>query len=84
VTWIEGRCVSYGAAIPYLLVLDLLRSNCGIVETDTPEVIAEKVRSALEQVGMDAEDDAVVLLHLLGVKHAGAVPALANPETVKS
>ena len=38
VTWIEGRCVSYGAAIPYLLMLDLLRSNCGILETDTPEV----------------------------------------------
>jgi predicted ATPase len=29
VTWIEGRCVSYGTAIPYLLLLDLLRSNCG-------------------------------------------------------
>ena len=37
VTWIEGRCVSYGTAIPYLLMLDLLRSNCGILETDTPE-----------------------------------------------
>ena len=27
---------------PYLLVIDLLRSNCGIVETDTPEEITEK------------------------------------------
>jgi hypothetical protein len=37
VTWIEGRCVSYGAVIPYWLLLDLLRSNCGILESDTPK-----------------------------------------------
>ena len=84
VNWIEGRCVSYGTAIPYLLVLDLVRSNCGIVETDTPEAVAEKVRSALKQVRIEAEEDAAVLLHLLGVKEAHGSPALANPETVKA
>jgi class 3 adenylate cyclase/tetratricopeptide (TPR) repeat protein len=84
VTWIEGRCVSYGTAIPYLLLLDLLRSNCGILETDTPEAIIEKVRSGLERVGMDPDQDSPVLLHLLGVKDAGAAPALSNPEAVKA
>ena len=71
VTWIEGRCVSYGTAIPYLLMLDLLRSNCGILETDTPESMIAKVRSGLERVGMDPDQDSPVLLHLLGVKDAG-------------
>ena len=84
VTWIEGRCVSYGAAIPYLLLLDLLRSNCGIVETDTPESMIEKVRSGLERVGMNPDHDSPVLLHLLGVKDAETAPALANPEAVKA
>ena len=84
VTWIEGRCVSYGTAIPYLLLLDLLRSNCGILETDTPEAIIEKVRSGLERVGMDPDQDSPVLLHLLGVKDAGAAPALSNPEALKA
>jgi class 3 adenylate cyclase/tetratricopeptide (TPR) repeat protein len=84
VTWIEGRCVSYGAAIPYLLMLDLLRSNCGILETDTPEAIFERVRSGLERVGMDPDQDSPVLLHLLGVKDADTAPALANPEAVKA
>src|SRR5271169_4562732 len=84
VTWIEGRCVSYGTAIPYLLLLDLLRSNCGLLETDTPEAIIEKVRSGLERVGMDPDQDSPVLLHLLGVKDAGAAPALSNPEAVKT
>jgi tetratricopeptide (TPR) repeat protein len=83
VTWIKGRCVSYGTAIPYLLMLDLLRSNSRILETDTPESIIEKVRSGLERVGMDPDRDSPVLLHLLGVKDAGAAPALANPEAVK-
>jgi Adenylate and Guanylate cyclase catalytic domain/AAA ATPase domain len=51
VTWVEGRCVSYGTAIPYGLLLDLLRSNCGIVESDTPEIITEKVRSPPQSRG---------------------------------
>ena len=84
VTWIEGRCVSYGTAIPYLLMLDLLRSNSGILETDAPESMIAKVRSGLERVGIDAAQDSPVLLHLLGVKDAGAAPALSNPEAVKA
>jgi class 3 adenylate cyclase len=84
VTWIEGRCVSYGTAIPYLLMLDLLRGNCGILETDTPEAILERVRSGLERVGMDPDQDSPVLLHLLGVKDADTAPTLANPEAVKA
>ena len=65
-------------------MLDLLRSNCGILETDTPEAIIEKVRSGLERVGMDPDQDSPVLLHLLGVKDAGAAPALSNPEALKA
>jgi class 3 adenylate cyclase/tetratricopeptide (TPR) repeat protein len=84
VTWIEGRCVSYGTAIPYLLMLDLLRSKCDILETDTPEVIAQKVCSGLASIGMDPDQDSPVLLHLLGVKDAGTAAALSNPEAVKA
>ncbi len=29
-TWIEGRCVSYGRTVPYHLVLDMVRSMIGI------------------------------------------------------
>src|SRR6202035_3369227 len=84
VTWIEGRCVSYGTAIPYLLMLDLLRSNCGILESDTPEAMIAKVRSGLERVGIDPDQDSPVLLHVLGVKDADTAPSLANPEAVKA
>jgi class 3 adenylate cyclase/tetratricopeptide (TPR) repeat protein len=83
-TWIEGRCLSYATAIPYLLVLDLLRSLCGIVETDTPEIIAGKLRAALQETGMDRDHDALLLLHLLGIGPGGDTTALSNPETVKT
>jgi class 3 adenylate cyclase/tetratricopeptide (TPR) repeat protein len=84
VTWVEGRCLSYGTAIPYLLVLDLLRSNCGILETDTSDIVAERVRAGLREVGMDPDEDGLVLFHLLGIKEVTASPALSNPEAVKS
>ena len=84
VTWVEGRCVSYGIAIPYWLLLDLLRSNCGIIETDTQEAITEKVRSGLHEVGMDPEQDSPVLLHLLGIGDIGGSSVLANPEAIKT
>jgi class 3 adenylate cyclase/tetratricopeptide (TPR) repeat protein len=83
-TWVEGRCLSYGASIPYWLVIDLLRSNCGIVETDTPDAIADKVRSGLGEVGIDPDQDSPVLLRLLGIDDGAGDPLLSNPEAVKA
>jgi class 3 adenylate cyclase len=84
VTWLEGRCLSYGTAIPYLLILDILRSHCGIVENDSREMIAEKVDSGLMQAGIDPEQNAPVLFHLLGIEDLSGSPLLSNPETVKA
>jgi class 3 adenylate cyclase len=84
VSWIEGRCVSYGTAIPYWLLLDLLRSHCAMIETDTPEIISEKVRQALRELEMDAEQDSPILLHLLGIKDLGGSSGSLNPEAVKA
>src|SRR6516165_5836809 len=83
-SWVEGRCLSYGTGIPYLLVLDLLRSNCGILETDTPDTVVDKVHVGLREVGMDADEDGPVLLDLLEIKNVGEMPALSNPEAIKS
>jgi class 3 adenylate cyclase/tetratricopeptide (TPR) repeat protein len=83
-SWVEGRCLSYGTAIPYLLALDLLRSNCGIAETDAPDIVAEKVYASLGEVGMDPDEEGPVLLHLLEVKDVADSPTLSNPEAVKS
>src|SRR5919197_2825742 len=39
ITYLEGRCLSYGGTIPYLPVIDLVRANCGIAEADPPGVV---------------------------------------------
>src|SRR4029453_13063318 len=39
VTYLEGRCFSYSSTMPYHPLLDALRHNCGIIETDSHEAI---------------------------------------------
>ncbi len=65
--WREGRCLSYGATIPYLPLLDVLREECRVADLDAPEQVAAKVRATLDALGLHA-DQAPYLLALLGVK----------------
>ena len=49
VTWLEGRCLSFGQVIPLLPVVDQLRANFDIEEADgEPEIIA-KVEDGLRR-----------------------------------
>jgi class 3 adenylate cyclase/tetratricopeptide (TPR) repeat protein len=82
-TWLEGRCLPYGVAIPYLPILDFLRANARIVDTDTPETIGEKVRATLLEVGLDAPDAGPLLLTLLGVKEWAPLGEGTGPEATK-
>jgi class 3 adenylate cyclase/tetratricopeptide (TPR) repeat protein len=84
VTYLSGRCLSYGAAIPYAPVADIVRANAGLAEADPPEVTAEKLRFALKEVGLESPDALPYLLNLLGLKEpSGALEAL-GPEVVKT
>jgi len=79
---LEGRCLSYGGAIPYGPVLDLLRATCGIAEADTPEAITVRVRARLDELGLGGGDRDAYLLHLLGVKLEGDPFAALGPEVI--
>jgi class 3 adenylate cyclase len=83
-TYLAGSCLSYGQAIPYLPVLDLLRHNCGITEADSPETITTRVRLALQEVGLDAETGTPYLLHLLGVPAGTGGLTGLSPATIKA
>src|SRR5262249_15501037 len=51
VTWLEGRCISFGQSSPLLPVVDQLRENFGIEEFDgEPEIIA-KVEHGMRRMG---------------------------------
>ena len=84
VIYLEGRCVSYGAAIPFLPVLDILRRGCRIADTDTPEMVTLRLRETLSRLGMDPDADAPGLLQLLGIKEGTDALAGVAPEVVLS
>jgi class 3 adenylate cyclase/tetratricopeptide (TPR) repeat protein len=84
ITYLQGRCLSYGMAIPYLPVVDIVRASFGIGETDAPSATADKVRAGLQEVGLDPGALTPYLLRLLGGQDAsGSLDALP-PETIKT
>jgi tetratricopeptide (TPR) repeat protein len=50
VTFLEGRCVSYGQNIPYLPVIDILKDNFRIEAGDGPDQIHAKIKSGWKQI----------------------------------
>ena len=84
VSFLEGHCLSYGSAIPYLPILDILRATCRMAESDTPDTAVAKVRAAVAGAGMDAEASASYLLHLLGLKEETGPLASLTAETIQS
>jgi class 3 adenylate cyclase/tetratricopeptide (TPR) repeat protein len=65
-TWLEGQCVSFGQAIPFLPIVDQLRRNFGIEELDgEPEIIA-KVEHGMRRMG-GLEMHIPYVRYLLGV-----------------
>jgi len=84
VSFFEGRCRSYGATIPYLPILELLRRACRLGDLDSPEVVAEKVSATLGRLGIEAAEASPYLLRLLGIKEGGAESLEAlSPESVQ-
>ncbi|MGH7320894.1 MAG: sigma 54-interacting transcriptional regulator [Candidatus Rokuibacteriota bacterium] len=83
-THLQGRCQSYGSAIPYLPVLDILRQNFRISELDSPESITDKVRIGLQWLEIDPDEWAPYVLQLLGVKEGTEQLAVLTPAAIKA
>jgi DNA-binding winged helix-turn-helix (wHTH) protein/predicted ATPase/class 3 adenylate cyclase len=83
-TYLRGRCLSYGQTTPYLPVLDLLRHAWGITPADRSEGIAAKVHRGLHQAGIVSEEAAALLLVLLGVEEDPTPLAALLPEVRKA
>jgi len=50
VTFLEGRCVSYGSNVPYLPIIDVLKDNFRIKSGDSPKIIRQKVEKGWQQI----------------------------------
>jgi tetratricopeptide (TPR) repeat protein len=84
VVYLEGRCLSYSSATPYLPVLDWLRAHCGITLADGDGAITAKVCESLQAVGLAPDTAAPYLLHLLGVEAATVQVAGSSPDALKA
>ncbi|MGH7354313.1 MAG: ATP-binding protein, partial [Candidatus Rokuibacteriota bacterium] len=82
--YLEGRCQTYGAAIPYLPVLALVRAELGVTEIDTPDAVAAKVRAGLVPLDREGADAAPLVLHLLGAADGDEVLDPIEPAITKA
>ena len=67
--WLAGRCLSYGAAVPYWPYLELLRDFARIRPDDTAPLALERLRERLE--GASLETSLPFFAHLLGIGDEG-------------
>ena len=64
---LEATCVSYGRAIPYRPILDLVRRYLELPDGAPASEVRERVASGLRSVAIDDDDARTLLAHFLGV-----------------
>jgi tetratricopeptide (TPR) repeat protein len=82
VTVLEGRCVSYGSLVPYLPMSDVLRSLCGVADSDSPDLVRQAVAETIRDHGLPPAA-AGWLQRLIGLADDAAGENL-SPEAVKA
>jgi predicted ATPase len=60
VTFLEGKCLSYSKGIAYHPVIDILKANFDIGETDGDSEITEKVKRGLTVLDTDEPSTLVI------------------------
>jgi len=67
--WVEGRCLSYGEALPYHLLLELVRSIIGVTATTDEPQVAHALESFLTANPVeDRQETYAYLGHLLSLR----------------
>ncbi|MGB7062057.1 MAG: adenylate/guanylate cyclase domain-containing protein, partial [Candidatus Zixiibacteriota bacterium] len=82
-TFLEGRCLSYSRGVAYHPVIDLLKSNFDIRESDEDYRVRDKVKEGLKLLGADEANTLPYLLELLSVKDSGIANISMSPEARK-
>jgi len=83
VTFLEGKCLSYGRGVAYHPVIDILKSNFDIHEGEGDQEIKEKVKRGLKMMKFDEASTLPYLLELLSVKDSGIDQNSMSPEAKK-
>ncbi|MDY6789808.1 MAG: adenylate/guanylate cyclase domain-containing protein [Thermodesulfobacteriota bacterium] len=83
ITFLEGKCLSYGRGMAYHPIIDILKGNFHIQDGESDEKIREKVKKGLEVLGMDEMSILPYFLELLSVKDSGIEKLPISPEAKK-
>jgi predicted ATPase/class 3 adenylate cyclase len=83
VMFLEGKCLSYSRSVEYHPVIDILKANFDIGETDRDSEIREKVIKGLKILGVDEGSALPYFLELLSVKDSGIEKIPMSPEARK-
>jgi class 3 adenylate cyclase len=71
VTFQEGKCLSFSRRVAYHSVIDIVKSNFDIKESDGDFEIRGKLKRGLKILGVDETSTLPYLLELLSVKDSG-------------
>ncbi|KKK52833.1 hypothetical protein LCGC14_3100940, partial [marine sediment metagenome] len=83
VTFQEGKCLSYSRGVVYHPVIDIVKPNFDILESDGDFEIREKLKRGLSVLDADEASTLPYLLELMSVKDSGVDPTVLSPEARK-
>jgi DNA-binding winged helix-turn-helix (wHTH) protein/class 3 adenylate cyclase/tetratricopeptide (TPR) repeat protein len=84
VRYVEGHCLSYGRATPYLPLVDLVRQLCAITPGEPHDAVTAKIHCRLQQADLALDEGAPLLLSLLDIPTAPEPLAQLSPEERKA
>ena len=67
VTWLTGRCISYGKEMAYLPIIDLLKHNFQVEEGDDDATISAKIERGMGALGAELQPAIPHVKYLLSV-----------------
>jgi len=83
VSFFEGKCLSYSRGVTYHPIIDILKSNFDILDSDDCNNIRDKVTQWLKTIDADEANILPYLLELLSVKESGIDQINMSPEARK-
>ncbi|HEY5870994.1 MAG TPA: winged helix-turn-helix domain-containing protein, partial [Candidatus Tectomicrobia bacterium] len=84
VRYVEGHCLSYGSATPYLPLVDLVRQLCAIIPGEQHDAITANIHYRLQQADVDPDEGGPLLLSLLDIPLATERLAQLSPPERKA
>ncbi len=82
--WVEGHCVPYGRNTPYRPIIEIVRSLCGLQESDSEPAAIDKLRESLDWLKEEGRRIEPALRYLLGLGSPDTEMMLLSPSERKA